>query len=271
MSERLKKVIDEWNQISDSEWYMSYRTDKVIDDILEKPEKAFHKKTWEIINQNLPNLKGKNVLVPSSGDNRAVFAFAALGSNVTSCDICEKQLIHARKIAEKKHLSIQFQVEDTMKLDEIPSDNYDLVYTSEGVLVWINDLSGMFHQIFRVLKKDGFYINFEIHPFTRPFAYDDGRPEGREIVIRKDYNSIGPFDDGLEYHWRLQDILNSMLTSGIILKHLEEMHDEKEKGHFWFYETEREKMSDEEIESYYDINKNPLAALPQWFTICAQK
>ena len=185
MSERLQKVINEWNQISDSDWYMSYRDDKVIDEILKNPKIIFHEKTWEIIQQNFPNLEGKKVLVPSSGDNRAVFAFSALGSKVTSCDICEKQLIYAKEIAEKKHFSIQFHVEDTMKLESIPSNEYDLVYTSEGVFVWIDDLNGMFHNIFRVLKKGGIYINFEIHPFTRPFAYDDGRPEGKEIIIRK--------------------------------------------------------------------------------------
>lgn len=271
MSDRLKKVVDEWNKISDSEWYMSYRQDKVINEILSNPKNIFHEKTWEIIRQNLPNLEGKKVLVPSSGDNRAVFAFAALGADVTSCDICEKQLIYAKKIAEVKNLSIKFQVEDTMKLESIPSNEFDLVYTSEGVFVWIDDLNGMFQNIFRVLKNGGLYINFEIHPFTRPFAYDDGRPNGKEIRIRNDYNSIGPFSDGTEFHWRMQDILNSLCNSGIVLKHLEEMHDEHEKGHFWFYEEEREKMSKNEIDSYYDIVKNPLSALPQWFSVCGQK
>ena len=271
MSERLKKVVDEWNQISESEWYMSYRCDEVIDEIISNPKSIFHEKTWEIIQQIFPSLKGKKVLVPSSGDNRAVFAFASLGSYVTSCDICEKQLIYAKEIAKKKKLSIKFQVDDTMKLNSIPSDEYDLVYTSEGVFVWIDDLNGMFHNIFRVLKKGGYYINFEIHPFTRPFAYDDGRPEGREIIIRKDYDAIGPYSDGTEFNWRLQDILNAICNAEIILTRLEEMHDEKEKGHFWFYEAERKKMSKSEIDSYYDITKNPLSALPQWFSVCGLK
>lgn len=271
MTERLKQVIDEWNQISESDWYMSYRRDKVIHDILEKPESAFHKRTWEVIQQTFPSLRGKKVLVPSSGDNRAVFALAALGAEVTSCDICEKQLIYAREIAEKNGLDIQFQVENTMKLEGISDDTYDLVYTSEGVHVWINDLCGMYHNIYRVLKKGGFYINYEIHPFTRPFAYDDARPESKEIVIQKDYDATGPFENGTEYRWRLQDILNAICDSHIVLKRLEEMHDEKDKGHFWFYEKEREQMSKEEVDSYYDVSQNPLCALPQWFTVCGEK
>mgnify|MGYP002921980976 FL=1 len=144
-------------------------------------------------------------------------------------------------------------------------------YTSEGVHVWIDDLSGMYTNIFRVLKEDGVYVNFEIHPFTRPFAYDDGKPEGREIIIRKDYEWTGPFDEGVTYHWRLQDILNAVMNSKLVLTRLEEMHDEEDKGHFWFYEQERRKMTPEEIAAYYDIQKNPLSALPQWFSMCAVK
>lgn len=238
---------------------------------MDKPESAFHRKTWEVICDVFSDLKGKKILVPSSGDNRAVFAFAALGAEGVSCDICEKQLEYAKEIAEKYSLNIQFQVEDTMTLSGIASGEYDFVYTSEGVHVWISDLPGMYNNIARVLKKGGVYINYEIHPFTRPFAYDDGKPEGKEIIIRKDYEKTGPFDDGMEYHWRLQDFFNAICHSGLQIMRLEEMHDEKDRGHFWFYEKDREKMSREEIDAYYDLEKNPLSGLPQWFTVCCRK
>ncbi|QSX05116.1 class I SAM-dependent methyltransferase [Sedimentibacter sp. zth1] len=268
---RIVKVINEWNDISDSDWYMSYRTNEVIREILTNPVSVFHNKTWEVIKNAIPNLKDINICVPSSGDNRAVLALAAMGANVTSGDICEKQLEHAKKIAEKNNLNIKFIAQDTMKLDEIESNQFDFVYTSEGVHVWINDLNSMYKNIYRILKKDGVYINYEIHPFTRPFAYEDGRPKDKNIVIQKPYEMTGPFDDGVEFHWRLQDILNAVSNSGLSIKRLEEMHDEKDKGHFWFYKKERVNMTREEIDEYYDWTKNPLAALPQWFTVCAKK
>lgn len=271
MSERLQKVKDEWNQISESDWYMSYRKDEVIQEIIKNPKSVFHRKTWEVIQDVYPNLEGLKILVPSSGDNRAVFAFAALGAEVVSCDICEKQLHFASEIAKKNSLNISFLVQNTMKLSDIESESYDLVYTSEGVHVWIDNLKEMYSNIARVLKNEGFYINYEIHPFTRPFAYDDGKPEGKDIVVLKDYETVGPFDDEMTYHWRMQDILNSICDAGLRLSRLEEMHDEKDKGHFWFYEEERKKMTAAEIETYYDIKTNPLSGLPQWFTLCCRK
>ena len=186
------------------------------------------------------------------------------------CSI-EQQLIYAKEIAQRNSLEIEFFVQDTMKLHNIESSKYDFVYTSEGVHVWIDDLLSMYQNIYRVLKIGGVYINYEIHPFSRPFAYEDGRPEDRTIIVQKPYEMIGPFDEGVIFHWRLQDILNAVSDSGFVIKRLEEMHDEKDKGHFWFYEKERANMSQNEIDDFYDYRKNPLAALPQWFTLCAQK
>ena len=137
----ITRVREEWLDIADSDWYMSYRKEDVIREILQSPQKAFHKKTWEVLCSSIPCFKNKKILIPSSGDNRAVFAFATLGADVISCDICEKQLQYAKEIADRNNLNIQFCVQDTMKLSDIGSEEYDLVYTSEGVHVWINQLS----------------------------------------------------------------------------------------------------------------------------------
>jgi SAM-dependent methyltransferase len=158
-----------------------------------------------------------------------------------------------------------------MKLTDIKDDEYDLVYTSEGVHVWIHDLRSMYHNISRILKIGGTYINFEIHPFTRPFVYDDGKPDNLNIKVEKPYDMTGPFDEGVTYHWRLQDILNAVASSHLRIEQIEEINDDRQKGHFLFYEDVRAKMNKEEINRYYDWNVNPYAALPQWFTLCAKK
>lgn len=271
MNKRINKVIDEWNEIADSEWYMSYRTNDVIQKIIKEPETIFYKQTWNAINTAFKDLRGKKICVPSSGNNHAAFAFAALGAKVTSCDISEKQLKYAEIIAKENHLDIEFLVQDTMQLTDIKSNEYDMVYTSEGVHVWINNLNSMYQNIARVLKEGGVYINFEIHPFTRPFAYEDGKPESMKVFVQKPYDKTGPFDEGVTYHWRMQDILNAVASAGLRFEHLDEMYDDRRIGHFWFYEEARAKMTLEEINNYYDWKVNPYAALPQWFTLRVTK
>lgn len=262
-----EKVINQWNEISDSDWYKNNRKDAVINKIIESPKSAFHHTIWDMLNHSIPDFTDKKICVPSSGDNHAVFAFALLGANVTSCDISKRQIENAAITARKYNLNIDFVCDDTMGLSQIADNAYDLVYTSNGVHVWIDDLTAMYKNMNRILKKDGLYIMFEIHPFSRPFSYEDLSGE-KNIIIKKPYDDIGPFD--IKYHWRLQDIINAIIYSGLNIKAIEEMF--AEYGTYWFESWGgRAHLSEKELNDLYDWRTNPLAALPQWLGIKAQK
>ena len=262
MDKNLNRVKDTWNQWAETR-YEKYRTDAVLTKLIHSPESAFHPTTYSLIKSVFPSLEGKQVCVPSSGDNHAVFAFHLMGAKVTSCDIAEKQLENAMAIACKYGWDIAFVCEDTMKLSKIESDKYDFVYTSNGVHVWIHDLRSMYKNICRILKNEGVYILQDVHPFTRPFGEDTDK-----IIVKKPYDATGPMGDVPNYHWRMQDIMNAMLSSGLNMKHVEEMY--AEYGTFWFESSgKRETLSKEELEKLYHWEKNPLAAIPQWLSIYA--
>lgn len=131
MNDWLKQVKESWNETADSEWYQSLRTDKIVAKLVEKLTSVFHKSVYNLINKYIPDLYNKKVLLPSSGDNHAAFAFALLGADVTSADISEKQLEHAKVIADKLKLKINYVCDDTMQLSNIPDNSFDLVYTSK--------------------------------------------------------------------------------------------------------------------------------------------
>lgn len=262
-----EKIIEQWNQISDSDWYNSYRTDEVINEIISNPKSVFHPTTWDMLTRIIGDLKNKKICVPSSGDNHAVFAFALLGAQVTSCDISERQVKNAKKIADRYQWDIEFICDDTMHLSKIPSDTYDFVYTSNGVHVWIDDLASMYKNIFRILNNKGKYMMFEIHPFGRPFVYED-ISNNKAIVIKKPYGDVGPHD--MCYHWKVQDFLNALISSGLTVTHMEEMF--AEYGTYWFESSGgREHLSKKEMDDLYDWKQNPMAALPQWICISASK
>jgi len=260
-------IARQWDKISDSDWYKGYRTKDVIDKIFENPSSAFHSTTWDMIIKNIEDFEGKEICVPSSGDNHAVFAFSALGANVTSCDISKRQIENAEIIANERALDIKFICEDTMTLEKLPDDMYDFVYTSNGVHIWIDDLKSMYKNIHRILKKDGKYLMYDIHPFGRPFNYDD-TSNNKSIIIQKPYDKTGPH--GNNYHWRVGDIVNAIISSGLSIMQLEEMF--AEYGTYWFESSGgRENLSKEELDSLYHWETNPLAALPQWISISAMK
>lgn len=259
-----------WNQGA-KVYSSTIHSEKFMSRIHENPANAFHHTTWELIQKYIPDLHGKRICVPSSGDNHAVFAFAMLGAEVMSCDISENQLANAEEIAKQYEWgkSIQFACADTMKMDGIADNTYDFVYTSNGVHVWINDLAGMYQNISRIMKPDGVYIMYDIHPFLRPFD--------EKANIIKPYDMTGPFEteEEVTFLWRVMDIMNAMLESGLTVKHIEEMYDEKDYNWpFWISLQDLEKgvtATPEEVEQMYDWRNNPMMALPNWISIVGKK
>jgi len=74
-----QKVKNAWNTWSNT-WYQKYRTDDVINQIITNPSSAFPEEVFNMIMKYFVDLKNKKILVPSSGDNHAVYAFCLLGA-----------------------------------------------------------------------------------------------------------------------------------------------------------------------------------------------
>lgn len=256
----LKQVKDDWNKTADSEWYQSLRTDEKIKELVNHPMSAFHPDVYELIRKFIPDIKNKKILLPSSGDNHAAFAFALLGAKVTSTDISERQLENAAEIAERLNLSIDFLCDNTLELSYIENDTYDLVYTSNGTHSWIPDLNVMYRNICRVLKPGGYSVMYDIHPFNRPFT---GEP-WKEPKISKAYHDTMP-----SCHWRVQDLINATISAGLSIRKIAEL--EAVNASFWFTYAELMKQSSEQIENINDWKHNPMATLLAWITIISQK
>jgi len=259
MKKANEKIINWWNNEVANGYGLK---DEQVKNIIDNPARAFDPTTFKVIRKAFPDLSGVKICVPSSGGNEEVVALTLLGAKVTSCDISERQLEKAEKIAKKYGFDIEFVLDNTMTLEKIKSDEYDFVYTSNGVHVWIDDIKLMYENIARILKKSGVYIMYEIHPIGRPFEDCFG-----ELKIKKPYGEIGPYYDGINFHWRTQDIVNAIADSGLCIKRMEEMFNDRETGSFWSVDGKTE----EEIDQYYDWRINPQAALPHWLTICAAK
>lgn len=258
MNEWLQQVKDGWNETADSKWYQSLRTESAIQTIVNDPASAFHPEVIKLIKKCFSDLTDKKVLLPSSGDNHAAFAFALMGANVTSTDISERQLANAKEVSDRLSLHIDYICDDTMRLDRIQSNDFDLVYTSNGTHTWINDLDSMYRNISRVLKQGGYSIMYDIHPFQRPFV---GEP-WIDPKIKKSY-----FDATAYRHWRVADLCNAMIAAGLSVTELLEL--KAVNASFWFSYADLQKQTG--VEKINDWNYNPMAALPAWISIATQK
>ena len=260
MEDWVIEVKKHWNSVSDSDWYMSLRTDEKISRLQENPALAFHPVVFELIKKYMGEISRKHILLPSSGDNHAAFAFAIMGAKVTSADISERQLENAKTIADRIGLDIEFVCDNTMELEHIKDNSYDLVYTSNGTLSWISDLTGMYKNINRVLKNQGFSFMYDMHPFNRPFSGE----AWKEPKIIKSYHDVIP-----NLHWRIQDIVNANIMAGLSIIELAELP--AIDASFWFTYDELIKKSQDNLANINDWNKNPMAALPAWMVLVSKK
>jgi SAM-dependent methyltransferase len=257
-----------WNNWSD-DWFKNGAVIESLNAIKSDPSKAFPVEVYEMIRNVYPNLENKKILVASSGDNIAAFGFHLLGATVTSTDIAEKQLGNAEKIAQENNWNMQFICTDSMLLDKISDDSYDMVYTSNGAHVWINNLSTMYKNFYRVLYNGGHYIFFETHPIIRPF-----NDSGVEVKIIKPYEltelAHAP-DEAPRYAWRIGDFLRSLINAGFIIRDYRDIKGRSTAimAHNMFYKTTEDLEKDKA--SKFDWLKNPWAALPQWMGCSVQK
>jgi len=234
--------------------------------ILENPKRAFPNEFNEMLETAFPTLSGIKVLVPSSGDNLAVFALHLLGAEVTSTDISQKQLDNAESIAEENNWKICFVRADSKELAGLPENEFDLVFTSYGAYYWIDDLTTMFGSINRVLKKTGVYCFFENQPLKNIFA----GTKDKGLTILQPYNIGFSMANPFRF-WKNEDYIRSLLKSGFIITDYRDILRYKDAIPDLAIKNRSFAQREESGYKEYDWRKNVFAALPAWFGICAKK
>ena len=252
-----------WNEAA--KWWEELRDkDGLWQRCPNEPDLGFAGGALQLIREVVGNIAGKDACVIGSGDNYTAFALAGMGANVTSIDISEQQLEVAARRAEQLGLSIAFVQADAADLKSIGDKGFDLVCSSNGFFVWIADLHAVFNEILRILRPEGHYVFYDIHPFQRPWK-DQIRP----IEVEKPYWKTGPIvnekDGTFVFNWTLADILNPVATSGFILRQILERP--AEDSRYW----QDASYLSETDERLLDWNENPRAALPVWLTVALQR
>ncbi len=164
-------------------------------------------------------------------------SFARLGAHATGVDFSLPAVERARALAAELSLAATFVQSDILDLPERLRGDFDIVYTSHGVLGWLPDLRRWAEVIAHFLRPGGTFYIAEMHPMAQ--ALDDA-DDATEPRLRYPYFSspeAGAFPIGgsyaeptavfaatVEYCWfhDLGEIVTSIAGAGLRIDMLHE-------------------------------------------------
>jgi SAM-dependent methyltransferase len=113
-------------------------------------------------------------------------SFARLGARVTGADFSPAAIELASRLAAELGFPEARFIRSTIDdLPDVLDEEFDLVYTSRGVLGWLPDIRRWAAVVARFVKPGGRFYITEIHPVAQAFENEGVKPG--ELVLRYPY------------------------------------------------------------------------------------
>ncbi len=119
------------------------------------------------------SLAGKQVMHLQCHVGTDTIGFARRGAaRVVGLDLSQTSLAHARAIADKAGVNVEYVHANVYDARQAVSDDFDLVYTSIGVLCWLPDVVQWARVIASLLKPGGTFFIRDDHPMFMAIGED---------------------------------------------------------------------------------------------------
>lgn len=195
----------------------------------------------------LGDLTGKTLLHLQCNSGQDTLSIANhLGASVTGVDISDEAIAFAKKLSADTGITAEFIRADVYDWFEQNEAQYDVVFCSYGVMMWLSDLQIWGNGIAKSLKHGGRFVLVEFHPalmvfsedWTLQYNYMGGSyvefesGVGDYIAMAGSANEIDKLEDGIkdfvnpepgvEYQWGIADVVMSLISAGLTLTDLRE-------------------------------------------------
>ncbi|WP_267639515.1 class I SAM-dependent methyltransferase [Haloarchaeobius amylolyticus] len=185
-------------------------------------------------------------------------SWAREGAEVVGVDFSGEAVREARILADEAGLAdrAEFVESDVLGLDL--DREFDVVFTSYGVLAWLDDLAAWADTVDRHLAPGGVFYIAENHPVAGTFASVEGdsaelaypyfSDEPLHFDVQGSYAADAEFEHSEHYEWAhtLGDIVTELATRGLRIEFLHEHPfctwrcyegmTEDEQGYWWLPE-----------------------------------
>lgn len=224
----------------------------------------------------LGDVSGKSLLHLQCHFGLDTLSWARNGALVTGVDFSDEAIALAQSLSSELDIPAEFICSDLFALPGVLDRQFDIVFTSYGVVGWLADLNRWAELIARYLRPGGTFYIVEHHPFRRllfPRRFDDmGKPldqgyfqrlEPVRSEERGSYAEPGADYWHTAYYWMhgLGEIVTALVSAGLRLQFLHEHPDTVE--HCYAYE---------EVEpGQYVLQQQPSVVIPHLFSIRATR
>ena len=180
------------------------------------------------------DVAGKSLLHLQCHFGIDTLSWARLGARVTGADFSDRAVELARSLAAELHLAASFVRSDLYALPSVLEGQFDVVYTSRGVLGWLPDLERWARVVAHFLRPGGVFYVTEIHPVAQAFADEPElrlgypyfpRPEPLAFPVKGSYaDPDAEVRQPLEYGWvhSLGEIVSAVAGAGMRVEFLHE-------------------------------------------------
>ena len=192
----------------------------------------------EIERTEVGPVAGKSLLHLQCHFGLDTMSWSRLGARATGVDFSDAAIRLARELSAELGLDTRFICSNVYDLPDALDEQFDVVYTASGVLVWLPDLTAWAEVAARFVKPGGTFYLLEGHPLCHIFA-DDDNVDDTELRVRNPYfpDPAGTLFGGNgysyagdvpipspSYEWRhsMAEILNALLAAGLRLQFLHE-------------------------------------------------
>jgi SAM-dependent methyltransferase len=190
----------------------------------------------EIELREVGEVNGKTLLHLQCHIGTDTLSWARQGALVTGVDFSAQSIAYARQLQQELQLGATFLRANVYELRGILHEQFDVIYTSRGVLCWLKDLDEWAQIIAHLLKSGGVFYIMESHPLCNIF---DETKRGELTITHRYFHTPEPtlWDDNepdyadatyvpqhptYEWNWSLSDILNAVLKAGLHLESFNE-------------------------------------------------
>jgi len=132
--------------------------------------------------EEVGSVEGKTLLHLQCHFGLDTLSWARLGATVTGLDFSAAAIEAARTLAAEVGIPATFVQSDVYSAAEVLDEQFDIVYTSSGVLGWLPDIVGWARVAVHFVRPGGFLYITEIHPVA--LVWEDEGVEPGELRLR---------------------------------------------------------------------------------------